>query len=158
MSNFTHIEIDIEVYKTIEAARQTFAETPNSVLKRLLGLIKGPSATLVQHATPNEQGTQKPWVSDSIELPHGTLLKMEYNHIEYTGQIIDGKWHVEGLVETSPSGAACAVAKTKKGTSTNLDGWKYWNVKIPNTDTWEKLLTLRANLALQELGLEFKLD
>jgi hypothetical protein len=32
------IEIDIEVYRKIESARQTFEETHNDILKRLLGL------------------------------------------------------------------------------------------------------------------------
>jgi hypothetical protein len=68
---------------------------------------------------------------------------MEYNGRQYEGRIDDGKWAVEGKVFDSPSGAASGIATTKSGNRTRLDGWIYWEVRMPGDAVWTKIRDLR---------------
>jgi hypothetical protein len=77
-----------------------------------------------------------------VELPHGTNLRMTYNGVTHFGSIDDGSWLVEGQRFSSPSGAACGVARTKKGGKTKLDGWGYWSAQLPDASRWETLFDL----------------
>ena len=128
------IEIDFEVHKRIELERQSFAESPNAVLRRLLQ-IEGPPPTI-----PREG---RPWAGKGVTLPHGTELRMEYNGRVHTGVIQNGAWVVEGDIYSSPSAAAGGVARTKSGKSTSLDGWIYWQAKRPGDAEWAGIATLR---------------
>ena len=131
MTELRPIEIDFEVYKRIESARRSFLESHNDALRRLLGVK--PLAKLAESPTIS-QG--RSWRSKGVELLSGTLLRMEYNGVEYTGEIVDGEWIVEGKKFNSPSGAAIGVAKTRTGISTHLNGWNYWYVKRPGEAEW----------------------
>ncbi len=136
MSGTTTIEIDFDVYKTIETNRNSFAEKANDVLRRLLG-IDAPNLKVMP--------TGKPYTYQHMELPHGTEARMTYNNVAYTARIENGFWITEdGQRHKSPSGAASAVAITKDGGRTKLDGWTYWYVKKPGspdfihlTDLWK---------------------
>ena len=135
------IEIDFDVNKKIELARTSFEETPNDVLRRLLGLpAQGP-----QTHQNNFQAipTGRPWSGKGVELPHGTELRMDYNGKVYQGLVQDGSWVVEGTQSLSPSDAAGSVATTKDGGRPSLNGWNYWQVKRPTDRTWKQLSSLR---------------
>ena len=124
----------MEVHKQIELGKQSFAETDNEVLRRLLGIdSSGPQ--LVQAG--------RPWAGKGASLPHGTMLRMEYNGRVHNGRIDEGRWLVEGEVFSSPSAAAGGVSLTKAGTRPSLDGWVYWQVKRPNDEDWRPLNSLR---------------
>lgn len=133
MATMRSIEIDIEVHKVIEAERLSFDEAPNDVIRRLLGFGSLP---------PAPRTTGKAWSGYGVVLPHGTALRMAYNGQTHLGEIRDGCWLVEGDRYTSPSGAASGVAKTKKGGRANLDGWKYWNAKLPGHEDWVSMWAL----------------
>ncbi len=135
MSQFRTIEIDFDVHKRIELERTNFGESPNEVLRRILGITQ--NSEIKNHENP-----RKSWSSDGVTLPHGTELRMTYNGIEYSGAINDGAWLVEGEEYNSPSGAAGAVARTKQGKPTPLNGWKYWFVKKPGASNWSALWDL----------------
>src|SRR5690348_4983985 len=102
----TTIEIDFDVHKAIEMARQSFSETPNDVLRRLLKIGQG-AGSLPETGPP--RGSGRPWSGKGVVLPHGTRLRMEYNGRSHSGEIIDGQWHVESGVYGSPSAAAVGV-------------------------------------------------
>ncbi len=138
MSGFRSIEIDFDVHKAIEAERRSFAEKENEVLRRLLKLPPAPVVPPVP-ATPG----QRAWSGENATLPHGTLLQMTYNGRTHEGQIIDGKWVVEGKSFDSPSGAASGTARTRDGRNPSLDGWSYWLVKRPDDANWVRLGNLR---------------
>jgi len=145
------IEIDIDVHKLIEAERRSFSERSNDALRRLLGLSEAS-----QVAPP--PANSKPWTSEGVTLPHGTLLRMSYNKRTYEGEVADGEWVIDGKPFTSPSGAASALGVTKKGDKTKLDGWIYWRCKRPGDDTWVLLDSLRpkrlnSDLTPEQLGL-----
>jgi hypothetical protein len=135
MSQFRTIEIDFDVHKRIELERANFAESPNEVLRRILGISQNSEVKSIDKP-------RKSWASDGTVLPHGTELRMIYNGIEYYGVIDDGMWLVDGEEYNSPSGAAGAVARTKRGKPTPLNGWKYWFVKKPGTNNWIALWDL----------------
>lgn len=143
MHDTTTIEIDFDVHKAIETNRNSFAETPNDVLKRMLGLGSPPLK-----AVP----AGKAYTYQHLELPHGTEARMTYNNVDYRARIENGFWITEdGQRHKSPSGAASSVAVTKSGSKTKLDGWTYWWVKTPGSpdfiflnDLWKASQKRRA--------------
>jgi hypothetical protein len=138
MSDFRTVEIDIDVHRRIENERKSFAESPNDVLRRLIGIE--------QMSEPSKSASYgRPWSGKGVTLPHGTELRMEYNGTVHTGKIEDGKWSVEGKLFGSPSAAAGGVAKTKSGGSPSLDGWGYWYVKPPGNHIWVHIGELRQD-------------
>src|SRR4051794_12766273 len=90
MGDTTSIEIDFEVYKLIEAERKGFDEPRLAALRRLLGLKNQPQTDA---ASPRPG---LPWIGAGVELPHGTEVKMFYSGRQYDGEILNGKWHVDG--------------------------------------------------------------
>jgi hypothetical protein len=68
---------------------------------------------------------------------------MEYTSKSHVGEIADGEWLVEGARYHSPSAAAGGAAVTRSGKHPSLDAWEYWWVKLPGTDRWVSLNSLR---------------
>lgn len=63
--------------------------------------------------------------------PDGTLCRFIYKGNDYNGQIQDGQLNVNGYgVFSSLSSASVAIS----GTSRN--GWRDWELKIPESDHW----------------------
>jgi len=151
MSQLRTIEIDFDIHKMIEAERRSFDESPNDVLRRLLNL--GRLNSISPRSTTSNG--KRSWSGDGVELSQGTRLRMEYNQRVYCGVIDDGEWLIENRRFPSPSAAASAIGLTKKGKTTNLDGWKYWYVQRPGEDNWLFLNSLRAlgQLTPKQLGL-----
>lgn len=121
-----------------------WGKPPNAALRRLLGIDeKGPngaaSATPLAAATPKG----RPWSGKGVSLPHGTELRMEYNGRVHAGRVEDGRWVVEGKSFNSPSAAAGGVAATKDGRHPSLDGWIYWQVRLPGEYDWISIKELR---------------
>jgi hypothetical protein len=143
MADFRTIEIDFDIHKLIENERQSFSETPNAALRRLLDL----PPQLVSSSQVKTASGERAWFGEGVRLLHGTKLRMRLNGRQYEGEIVDGKWLVEGKIFNSPSGAAGGVALTKKGHKTKLDGWIYWEVKGPSEASWTSLNKLRADVA-----------
>ena len=145
MTDQRTIDIDFDVHKRIEMARQSFAETPNDVLRRLLGIDNADGAdTAGAGALPAAIGNgERAWVGKGVSLPHGTMVRMDYNGRRHEGQIDDGEWLVEGQRFASPSAAASGTARTRAGKRPTLDGWIYWEALIPGEREWTGLKDLR---------------
>ena len=127
------IEIDFDVHKLIETERRGFDDPPLAALRRLLKLPDTPKEVV------SEQPGGRPWTYKNVVLEHGTQLQMQYNHRTHEARIVDGRWLVEGEFYDSPSGAAVAVARTKEGKPTQLNGWDYWDVKSPGSSRWRPI-------------------
>ena len=140
MADRRMIEIDFELHKKIEAERRSLSEPEYVILRRLLGMKAANIAVTIE---PKSRSSGREWFDDGVRLPHGTEVRMTYNRRLHHGRIEDGQWLVEGINCSSPSAAAGSVARTKKGKQTNLDGWKYWEVKFPGEGTWKPLGHLR---------------
>jgi hypothetical protein len=80
---------------------------------------------------------------------------MRYNGRQYEGEIVDGKWVIEGKTFDSPSGAASGIAITKRGKTTRLDGWIYWEIQAAGDTGWTPIKALRpagsTHVSLEEL-------
>lgn len=140
MAEFRSVDIDFDVHKRIELARASFAETPNAVLRRLLGID---AARPVQSVIG--VGVMRAWSGKGVLLPHGTRVRMDYNGRTHEGEIFDGSWLVEGERYSSPSAAAGGTARTKGGKRTNLDGWIYWWALMLGEEIWVKLSEMRCD-------------
>jgi hypothetical protein len=140
MTELRSVDIDFDVHKRIELARESFSETPNAVLRRLLGLDASRAVQQVIGAA-----AMRAWSGKGVQLPHGTRVRMDYNGRTHEGEIVDGSWLVEGEQFSSPSAAAGGVARTKDGKRTNLDGWIYWWAMLPGKKAWMKLSEMRGD-------------
>ena len=140
MEDTRSIEIDFEVSKKIETERTSFSETPNEILRRLIGLSPAQTdSAQITKAAP----TGSSWHGKGVTLQDATMLRMNYNGRKYEGVIADGKWLVEGKYYSSPSAAAGAVGLTKDGNRTNLDGWLYWEARLPGSSRWINIRSMR---------------
>ncbi|MCU1483229.1 MAG: hypothetical protein JWQ19_4015 [Subtercola sp.] len=131
------IEIDFDIHKLIEGEKKSFSESDNVALRRLLKL----SVLAAAASLPATKGRE--WRDEGVTFPHGTEVRMTYNKRLHIGAIEDGQWLVEGVRYSSPSAAAGGVALTKKGEKTNLDGWKYWEAKLPGSIKWKPINKMR---------------
>jgi len=137
MTQLRSIEIDFAVHQFIEKHRESFEDSPNDVLRRVL-LKESPQ----KQAPASKPGSvpfmraKRDWFGGGVRLPDGTELRMEYNGQRHTGQIVSGRWQVEGSSYKSPSGAANAVARTRDGKATSINGKLYWEVKRPGDEQW----------------------
>ena len=145
--NLRTIEIDWDIHKLIESERRGFDEPSYCALRRLLGLSDIANAPETD-SHPIDAGTVAlgiPWSEDGVRIPHGSLARMKYNYGRqtYEGKFWNGELVVGDQAFDSLSNAANALAVTKRGTSTQLNGWKYWEVKFPGESDWKKLWDLR---------------
>ena len=136
------IEIDWDIHKLIEAERRGFEEAPYLALRRLLKL---PDLARVAETQSEVLSQGVPWTEDGVIVPHGSLARMEYlrGTQVYEGQFLNGRLVVNGQFFDSLSAAARALAITKNGTKTNLNGWNYWKVKFPGEKRWRPLIEMR---------------
>lgn len=144
MDHLQKIEIDWDIHKLIEAERRSFDEPPYIALRRLLTL---PPPKLPSASELRDIGTGLPWTGGGVTVPHGSLARMEYGRGEqaYEGQFLNGRLVVNGESFTSLSKAANALAVTKDGSKTSLNGWNYWQVKFPGEAEWRSLKDMRRH-------------
>jgi hypothetical protein len=135
------IEIDWDIHKLIESERRGFDEPPYVALRRLLKL-----PPLTPMASPKETVSEGiPWSEEGVVVPHGSAARMEYlrGSQVYEGQFLNGRLVVDGQSFDTLSAAASALALTKDGSKTSLNGWQYWKVRFPSEKNWKSLDDLR---------------
>lgn len=143
MPQLQSIDVDWDIYKMIETERGSFDEPHYVALRRLLKL---PAVKSLQEPAPiTENG--RPWIEDGVEVPHGSLARMEYLRGSqiYEGRFLNGKLIVNGKSYDALSAAASALAKTKDGSKPSLNGWLYWKVKFPGETRWRSLGDMRQS-------------
>ncbi len=129
---FKQIEIDFEVFKELTFKRKSAEMTENDVIRELLGL---PMA-----ATNGKADIPKaPWAWKGVILPHGTEMRMNYNGREYRAEISEAAIKFDGQTFISPTAAAVAV------TNNQVNGWNYWDCKLPGSTKWEPIKKFRKN-------------
>ena len=142
------IEIDWDIHKLIEAERRGFDELPYIALRRLLKLPPPETATGSAETEALDAGGQgAAWVEDGVSVPHGSLARMEYlaGAQTYEGKFLNGRLIINGRSFDTLSAAASALAVTKDGSKTNLNGWNYWRVKFPGETRWRWLRDMRRS-------------
>jgi hypothetical protein len=135
------IDVDWDIYKMIQAERRSFNEPDYIALRRLLKL----PAPKMSPAPDAEHGL--PWVEEGVEVPHGSLARMEYlrGSQVYEGRFLNGKLVVNGRSFDSLSAAASALAMTKDGSKPSLNGWLYWKTQFPGEIRWRSLGAMRQS-------------
>lgn len=130
------IPVDLDVFKALEAQRQAFSESHNDILRRILG-VGSRSATVPERA-PEEIL----WRRKGVSLPKGTRWRMSSSNGEQNGNVVEGGFQYRGEVISSPSRLATNLYRTKSGKKTNLNGWRYIEVKRPGDPDWMMLSSL----------------
>lgn len=126
------IDIDFEVFKALTARRQSEAFTVNDVIRALLKLPSQGTKAFVAPAS-----TADDWFCKGVRFPVGTELRASYKGAKHTGVIKAGKLLVNGQQAFSPSNAASMI------TGNNINGWRFWEARLPGQSKWQLLDVLR---------------
>jgi hypothetical protein len=126
------IEIDFDVFKEITVRRKNENITPNDVLRELFGL-EPRIETMVQKAPSG-----KPWVAKGVVFPHGTEFRSSHKSQMHYARVDDGSLVLNDKKFYSPSAAAIEV------TGNSVNGWRFWECKLPGKHNWQSIITLRG--------------
>ncbi len=130
-----HIEIDFEVYKSLTNLRPNEQVTYNDVLRKLLAL-----ATLPLPVQPQTKD-MLPWVVKGTTFPAGSEFRTTYKGKMYTGIVKNGGLELsDGYHAASPSDAAIHI------TNSNVNGWTFWQCKLPGSTTFVQITHLRTQV------------
>ena len=141
------IEIDFDVYKALTARRGDETVSYNDVLRTLLGLSQ-PTAGLRRlfglgggraAVSDSSKGSVTDWSYKGIRFPAGTSLRAKYKGQVHVARIDRGGIVVGGKRFATPSDAARAV------TGTNVNGWRFWQCRLPGETGWRRLDALRQD-------------
>ena len=140
------IEIDFEVFKGLTAELRSEADTYNDVIRRLLSLPDTQADALpgeidipgLPAVATNPSQASGIWLSN-VFFPNGTVFRATYKGRTHRAQIRNSQWIDElGQVRTSPSDAASAISRT------NVNGWRFWFVRRPHDDDWQRMDVLKT--------------
>ncbi|MEW6658854.1 MAG: hypothetical protein AB1424_09360 [Thermodesulfobacteriota bacterium] len=128
------IEIDWDVFKEITIRRKNEDITPNDVLREVFGLEprQGPRTQKAQSG--------KPWVAKGVVFPHGTEFRGFHKGKLYYAKVDDGSLTLNGEKFASPSAAAVSI------TGNSVNGWVFWECKLPGKVNWQSINTLRKKI------------
>lgn len=141
------IEIDFDVYKALTARRGDETVSYNDVLRTLLDLSQ-PAAGLRRlfglggskpETSESAKDSTTAWFYKGIKFPPGTSLRAKYKGRVHTARIEHGGIVVGGKRFATPSDAARAV------TGTNVNGWRFWQCRLPGDAGWRRLDALRQD-------------
>ncbi|NHZ86779.1 MAG: DUF2924 domain-containing protein [Planctomycetia bacterium] len=126
------IEIDFDVYKKLTSLRETENVTYNDVIRRLLDLPQKR-----QEIRKNIASLKTSLICKGVEFPEGTEFKSHYKGRHYRAVVEDGFIILNGKKYKSPSPAAVSI------TNNSVNGWIFWECKLPNNQRWITLKSLR---------------
>ena len=139
-SNYTSIKIDIEVFKLIQNNLLSFDETPNDILRRLLGLDKKAEKAQVSTGKNVHSDYFVLGKAGEVKLKIGTELRIYYKGLTFSVTVTKGGFEYKNEVFKSPSGVTDHVV----GYST--DGWKLLHYQNSQTGKWEPITNLRTSI------------
>lgn len=144
------IEIDFEVFKALTARLENETDSYNEVIRRALGLPASDSSALPWDVdSPGQPFTVEGdgvlaqlaggvWFSN-VFFPNGTLFRATYKGKTYRASVSNSQWIDElGYLRTSPSDAASAIS------GTNVNGWRFWYVRRPRDEDWQRMDALKS--------------
>jgi hypothetical protein len=127
------IQVDFDVFKALTARRTSEDVTENDVLRQLFGLpTQAGSGGAMSRHQPGD------WVSKGVRFPQGTQARAKYKGQLYLAEVRDGALFLNGKRYDSPSAAAMAVTS-----NTPVNGWTFWEVKLPGRGDWQTMKDLR---------------
>ncbi len=133
------LEVDFDVYKAVFARRANESVTENDVLRELLGLPprEEHSASPAEPMNPRDTSSPEDWVVKGVRFPAGTNFRASYKGRTYSGRVEGGALVVDGKSYDSPSAAAVAI------TGNAVNGWRFWECRLPAKSTWQIIERLR---------------
>ena len=127
------IEVDFDVFKQLTVRRATEEVSYNDVIRELLGLGQGKAAAAKETTGPSPDD----WVAKGVRFPAGTEFRATYKGRVRTGRVEGGALAVNGQQYDSPSAAAVAV------TGSPVNGWRFWECRLPGKSSWQLIESLR---------------
>jgi hypothetical protein len=134
------IEIDWDVFKEITVRRKHAEITPNDVLREVFGLEP------IQEPLRQKAQFGKPWVAKGVVFPHGTEFRSFYKGQMYYARADDGFLVLNEKIFSSPSPAAISITKN------SVNGWKFWECKMPGNHNWQIIISLRKDMMARSLA------
>lgn len=129
----TNIEIDFDVFKELTNCRAAESVTYNDVLRDLLGLEPF-KAVATSSAFESPAGS---WTTKGVTFPAGTEFRANYKGKAIFGKVESGFIVVNGKRFDSPSAAAVSI------TGNMVNGWIFWECRLPDKASWQTIKTLR---------------
>ena len=78
-----------------------------------------------------------PWIIDDLAFPKGTEFRGKYKGYFYYGEVSGGALMMNGREFLSPCAAAMAITRS------SVDGWLFWDCKMPSAYSWINIHTLK---------------
>lgn len=129
----TNIEIDFDVFKELTNRRAAENVTYNDVLRDLLGLEPFKSSVTSSAFEPPTGS----WTTKGVTFPAGTEFRANYKGKAIFGKVESGFLVVNGKRFDSPSAAAVSL------TGNMVNGWIFWECRLPGKTSWQVIKTLR---------------
>jgi hypothetical protein len=127
------IEIDFDVFKELTNRRETEHISYNDVLRKLLGLNTLKASVI----GPDIASSAGAWTTKGVTFPIGTEFRANYKGRTISGKVESGFLVVNGKRFDSPSAAAVSI------TGNMVNGWIFWECRLPGKMSWQMIKTLR---------------
>jgi hypothetical protein len=141
--NSYQISVDLDVFKALTARIQAEGQDHNDALRELLHLdspleAERPSIAFEPINALARAVYAGQFYSRGLVLPDETELRARYKGVQHLATIRDGRWLSEdGKEYSSPSAAASAI------TETTVNGWRFWEGRLPGDKGWRRLDIIR---------------
>jgi hypothetical protein len=126
------IEVEFDIYKDLTMLRPSENVTFSDVIRGLLGSKHGEDPVKTQ-----TQIQLSGWYAKGVTFPNGTEFRATYKNRLHLAHVNDGALVLGLRKYYSPSAAATAV------TGTNVNGWGFWQCRMPGRTDWVDIWTLR---------------
>ena len=130
------IEVDFDVFKAITQRRSAEEVTANDVLRQVLGLSSKKEPTV-----PSLKPEMGDWITKGVRFPAATEFRAKYKGQTWLGRVEGGALVINGKRYDSPSAAAVAI------TDNPVNGWTFWECRLPGQPGWRILKALRKSAA-----------
>ena len=128
------IEVDFDVYRQLTARRSSEDVSYNDVIRELLDMAQSVAA---QDMDESILQTPKDWVVRGVLFPFGTEFRGKYKGRVHNARVENGALVLNGKRFRSPSEAAASI------TGYAVDGWCFWECRLPGKSSWQLIENLR---------------
>jgi DUF2924 family protein len=140
------IEIDFDVYKALTSRRSDESVSYNDVLRAVLGLAPEGAGGGLRRLLGLGGGraaasatASNDWIYKGIRFPAGTEFRGRYKGVQHRARVEHGALMLNGKRVGSPSEAARTI------TGTNVNGWRFWQCRLPGNPAWRPLDSLQSD-------------
>lgn len=126
------IEVDFDVFKAITMRRASEEVSENDVLRELLGLPTRKGSSHAQaSAAPGD------WLTKGVRFPAGTEFRATHKGQTYLARVEGAALVLNGKRFDTPSAAAVSI------TGNPVNGWHFWQCRLPGQASWQMIKALR---------------